>query len=561
MRVCDGVFTLRQSRTTTTRVFSFRDNRVMQITTAEQAAARDADAIASGTDSWQLMHQAGSAAARVIAGIASSVEAPFIWVAAGTGNNGGDAYVVATELLANEFNVVLAQTGDPRTQDAKRARELYREARELAGPAPDMQSYRGDGRIVVVDGILGTGQRGPLREVEQQYAAHINRFGGENAVVIALDVPTGVNATTGEIVEDAVQADYTIAFGTMKRAHVLQRAQCGEVVVLDIGLGVHAEKDDGAWELADAPNLRLDVPAIAWNAHKGQRGRLAIVGGTSGMAGAVTLSTNAALRSGAGLVHAFVHESSVLALQISIPQAMAHAWPANDSQHDARTTPIERLRDSLREMHAVAIGPGFGRTSESREFFGVLLGALPDVPIVLDADAITLLGSDRERLRALTTTREVVCTPHVREFAKLIGEAAADSLDERISQARTFANDTGATILLKGTPSVVISPSDTTVTVIARGTSALATGGSGDMLTGIVGTLLAQGASGADAAAIAAYVHGRAAELATDEAGSVRGITLTEVLNAFGAVWKELADVEVASDEFPVVLAQLPSLT
>lgn len=521
----------------------------MQITTSAQAAQRDADAIASGIDSWSLMYAAGTAAAQVIASIATSVEAPLVWVVAGTGNNGGDAYVVAAELLANDFTVVLGEIGEPRSVDAKRARELYREARAHAGPPPDVTSNDDTARFVVVDGLLGTGQKGALRELEQQYAAHINRFRGDRNIVVALDLPTGVNATTGEIVEDAVRADYTLAFGTMKRAHVLQREQCGEIMVLDIGLGEFADRDDTAWTLADATSLALDVPDISWNSHKGTRGRMAIVGGSNGMAGAVILSAQAALHSGAGLVHAHVHEQSVLALQITVPQAITHAW------FDVSA------RESLGQMHAIAIGPGFGRSDESSQLLRELLGNLPAVPVVLDADALTLLGNNANELRVLCANRDVVCTPHIGEFARLLGKAAADSLAERVVQAHELADDIGATILLKGTPTIVVAPNDETTTVIARGTPALATGGSGDMLTGMIGTLMAQGVHGADAAAIAAYVHGRAAELATTTVGTVRGVTLQEVMQSLAPVWSELTPAALqATPDQALVLAQLPTV-
>ena len=506
----------------------------MRITTAAQAAARDADAIASGINSWTLMHAAGTAAGKFIATIAQQVNARLIFVWAGTGNNGGDAYVVATHLLRHStIPVILNETGPPRTQDATRARDGYLSARETAPPALQMISDTDQLHCVLVDGLLGTGQRGALRAPERALTAHVSGFRLNGGIVVALDVPTGVNATTGEIVDDAVRAHYTLAFGTMKRAHVLQREQCGEVSVLDIGLGEFANKDDGAWTLADAAQLRSRVPGISWEAHKGTRGRIAIVGGAPGMAGAVVLASEAALRSGAGLVYAHVAAESVLPLQINVPQAMAH------------TVSSQTLRDQLSGVQAVVAGPGFGRGAESKALLTALLDTLvndiPNVPLVLDADALTLIGTDTNRLKALAHARQVVCTPHVGEFARLIGEPAALALDDRIAQVRKLVAQTGCTILLKGTPTIVVAPDANSIVVVARGTPVLATGGSGDMLSGMIGTLLAQGANAADAAAIAAWVHGRAAELATELAASVRGVTLGEVMGSMPHAWRELA--------------------
>ena len=521
----------------------------MQITTAAQATQRDLNAIASGIDSWSLMYAAGSVAAQSIAEIATMAAASAVFVYAGVGNNGGDAYVVAAELLGNDFVVVLTEAGEPRTDNGRRARELYRSARDSAAEHTDPDTDSDSVRFVLVDGLLGTGQTGELRERERELASRIAAFHTDGHIVVALDVPTGVNATTGVVAEDAVRADYTLSFGTMKRAHVLQREQCGQVVVLDIGLGDFADIEDGAWELADPHNVSGFVPKIKWNAHKGTRGRLAIIGGSEGMAGAVVLSSEAALRSGVGLVHAHVHQASALPMQLAVPQAITHVLGESHS------------RESLNTMHAIAIGPGFGRSEKSMRMLNELIASLPNVPIVLDADALTLLGGNAQTLRSLCEHRDVVYTPHVGEFAQLLGHAPAETLNGRVQQAHELADQTRATILLKGAPTIVVTHGETSVTVIARGTAVLATGGSGDMLTGIVGTLLAQGVPGQDAAAVAAFVHGRAAEIATERAGTVRGLTLHDVLNALAPAWREVSDEQSASSaQSPMVLAQLPAV-
>ncbi|MEP6832399.1 MAG: NAD(P)H-hydrate dehydratase [Gemmatimonas sp.] len=523
----------------------------MQITTAAEASARDADAIAAGIDSWALMHAAGTAAAEFIRMITASVGATEISVWAGSGNNGGDAYVVAAHLMTHTtFRVKLTATGEPKSPDAKRARDLYLEAKKTAPPFPDVIATTEEVHFVFVDGLLGTGQHGALRAPEREITELFNQHRRAGWTVLALDLPTGVNATTGDVAAHALRADYTLAFGTMKRAHLLKRDQCGEVIVFDIGLGEFAEKEDGAWTLADAAMLHSRVPAITWDAHKGTRGKLAIVGGAEGMAGAVVLASQAALRSGAGLVYAHVNQASVLPLQISVSQAIASAFDT------------DRISAQLDGMHAVVIGPGFGRTRESEKSLNALLKTLitdyPKLPVAIDADALTLIGSDANRLALLAEGREVVCTPHVREFERLIGKPVADTLEDRIEQARELVAQTGCTILLKGTPTVVLAPGVPSAIVIPRGTPVLATGGSGDMLSGMIGTLLAQGASAADAAAIAAWVHGRAAEIATETAGSVRGVTLHEVMCAMPDAWRELSVQPSVPHKWPVQLASLP---
>lgn len=511
----------------------------MRITTAAQAAQRDANAIAAGTESWALMYAAGNAAAAFVLNLVRPFEFRVISVIAGPGNNGGDAYVVAAELLKAGETVVLGSSGDPRTDDAKRAKALYEQTRVIHDAAPDMMATTETYQFFCVDGLLGTGQQGALRVPERELAERISAAQDHGMVVIALDVPTGLNATTGEIAEGAVRAHHTLAFGTMKRAHVLQREQCGAVTVLDIGLEHHADLDDGAWVAGDEQLLSARVPRIAWNAYKGTRGKLALVGGCSGMAGAVVLAANAALHSGVGMLHVHVHPDSQFALQTAVPQALAHNW-----------------RDGS-EYTALAIGPGLGRNAESVQVLDDALHRLsPDAAVLLDADALTIIGTDTNRLRALSFHRWVLCTPHVGELARLLGTDVADTMEGRVAQATQLAKQSGATILLKGTPTVIVSPNGDAPVVVARGNAALATGGSGDMLTGIVGTLLAQGANATDAAAIGAWVHGRAAEIAVERAGNVRGVTLQEVMNAMSAAWADL----VAEKARGPVVGQLPAV-
>jgi hydroxyethylthiazole kinase-like uncharacterized protein yjeF len=482
-------------------------------------------------------------------------------VFAGAGNNGGDAYVVGAQLLAAGVSVSLETVGEPRSEDARRAKAMYdagRAACVSAHVSADVHVHRYPTPGLVIDGVLGTGQQGALRAPERRACDAIAEARARGSLVVALDVPTGVNTTTGNVAEGAVVANHTLAFGTMKRAHVLERGYCGRVIVLDIGLGAFAERADGAWEFAGPTNVGAMVPRIAWNAYKGTRGRLAIVGGNHGMAGAVVLASRAALRSGAGLVFTHTAAESANVLQVAVPQAVARSWP-----------------DQPNQVRGAAIGPGFGRDARARRELHAALDATDGVPTVLDADALTLLATSNESrndideslddrgraartiatVRAIAASRPLVCTPHVGEFARLIGTDAAGTLEGRIAQATEFIRATGITLLLKGTPTVVLTPDGAPPTVVARGTSVLATGGSGDLLTGLIGALLAQGASPRDAAITGAWVHGRAAELATDDAGVVRGVTLDEVLHALPRVWRELGTPEA----LPVgVLAELP---
>jgi len=273
---------------------------------------------------------------------------------------------------------------------------------------------------------------------------------------------------------------------------------------------------------------------VAWDAHKGRRGRVIVVGGQEGMAGAVVLASRGALAAGAGVVHALVEAPSVAAVQGQVPQAIAESWSA---------------RDTLRRCNAMAIGPGLGRHESSALLLRELFTALEGQAVVLDADALWLIAmAAREEgmdaaswLRRWTSaTSTVVCTPHVGEFAQLLGHDVPLAWDARVDAVRAFAVRAGVTMLLKGTPTVVVAPQGRDTMVVPYGTPLLATGGSGDLLTGFLVALMGQGMPPARAAICAATVHGRAAELATARLGGVRGGTLEQLLQAVPEAWRTL---------------------
>jgi ADP-dependent NAD(P)H-hydrate dehydratase / NAD(P)H-hydrate epimerase len=312
--------------------------------------------------------------------------------------------------------------------------------------------------------------------------------------------------------------------------------------VVDIGLGAHAMLDDGAPTLIDRAWVAARVPRIPSDAHKGTRRRIAIVGGAPGMAGAAILAARAATRSGVGMARVVAHPESVAAVQSAIPAALTRPWPTSDDE----------VRDSICDWaHLMVVGPGLGRTSETRGQVERLL-RLWRGPVVLDADALTVFEGDAAALGELLAGRPSVITPHVVEFGRLARMQPSDVLAARYDVGRDLAKTIGGVVLLKGVPTVLSAP-DGRCLVSASGNPVLATGGSGDLLAGIAATLVAQMSDPLDAAACAAWVHGRAAELA-DVAGP-RGATLDDVLHALPRVWNEPSPVPR-----PPVLADLPAI-
>jgi NAD(P)H-hydrate epimerase len=492
------------------------------------------------------MAAAGRAAADAILRHGRDRLGEGVAIHAGPGNNGGDAWVVAALLHRAGVTVRVAAPLEPRTDDARRARALAHDALVVGGSdAPPTGRER-----VVVDGLLGTGQGGALREPIAAGARAIAAARAHGACVVALDLPTGVAADDGAAAEGAVRADLTLAFGTLKRAHLVARHHMGRLLLLDIGLGAHAHLADDAWALADGAALGARLAPIAWDAHKGRRGHLAVVGGAVGMAGAVVLAARAAYRAGVGLVKAVVEGPGLAALQVAVPEAIATAWPEGDRPgDDAPPRATEGTPEGSRFGHALAIGPGLGRTARARATLLAWLDANPGVPVVLDADALTQAalaaqaeGTSPAAVLGRWTARAggVVLTPHPGEFARLIGRTTPLALADRVEAAQALAEGSGATVLLKGTPTIVVAPGEPRLRLVARGTPALAVGGSGDLLTGLVGALLAQGHEPPDAGALAAWAHGAAAELATADARGVRGVTLGEVADALPRAWRAL---------------------
>ena len=487
----------------------------VQVVTSTQSAARDRAAIDGGVPSRAMMQRAGAAAAAEIVRHFGDRLTRGVAVFAGKGNNGGDAWVVAASLAAVGVSVRVVEVGDAATEDSRAERDHARANHNFSSPSGAEE--------VVVDGILGTGVSGPARGVAADGIQRIAALRANGAAIVALDVPSGLDSTTGEE-NDSIIADLTISFGTIKRGSLVRRQRCGHIVVVDIGLG--KAPDDGAPTLVDQRWVHERVPEIRARAHKGTRRRIAIVGGTAGMAGAAILATRAALRSGVGMVRAVVHSGSIAPIQVAAPAALTTKWPESD--------------DEVREIicdwaHALVIGPGLGRAPDTRARVEQLLRVWPGA-VVIDADALNVFEGDTAALGALIGKRTAIITPHPVEFSRLSGLSTDDVVQNAFDVGADLAKTLGAVVLLKGVPTVVTSPEGKSF-VSSSGTPVLATGGSGDALAGIAGTLVAQMQDPLEAAACAAWIHGRAGELAGVR--GVRGATVEDVIEALDDVWNE----------------------
>jgi hydroxyethylthiazole kinase-like uncharacterized protein yjeF len=502
---------------------------LIRVVTSAEAAARDRAAIQAGTPSRALMQRAGAATAAEIAiRLRSRLRAGAL-VFAGPGNNGGDAWVVARALAATGVRVRVCEPVPAQTDDALAERALALPFVEPADATTALSSgdiYHGEG--IVLDGLLGTGAsgapRGEIGSAVRGMRAIRERGGGAPAIV-ALDLPTGVDATTG-VTHTPVRAEITFTYGTLKRGHLIARAICGRIAVLDIGLGPHAALDDTAPAAVNSRWVGERVPEFSADAHKGTRKKLAIVGGGSGMSGAAILAARAAWRSGIGMVKLVVAEDTLGSVREAEPQSLTARWPTSDE---------EVRREIATWADVVALGPGLGVGTVARALIERILRVYRG-PVVLDADAINVFSGDVSAMSALLEGRPAILTPHPIEFARLVGTPVDEVLARRFDVGLPLAKHSGAVVLLKGQPTVLTAPTGERL-VSASGTPLLASAGSGDLLTGMVATLLAQIADPLVSAACAAWVHGRAASLAQGGKRRVRGFTLDDVTAQLPRAW------------------------
>lgn len=488
--------------------------------TAAEAAAFDERAIeAVGVPQPVLMENAGRCAAMVVRALHDGSRALAL---VGAGNNGGDALVALRSLAAWGYSGRALLVADRRTDDpllhgwpieVSSDEDLDDDALEQLFRSAD----------IVLDGILGTGVRGAPRE---RQARVIERLNVSGRPVVALDVPSGIDASTGGVPGAAVEASLTVSFGAPKLGALLPpaRTRVGRHIAVEIGFPPMDDGDASAFVVTPTW-AGTQRPRRATDTHKNRVGRVVVVGGRVGMGGAVILAARAAFRAGAGLVQVASVEANREAVQSALPEAIFI-----DSAHEAA------LAGSLEEADAVAVGPGLGTGEAAAAVLRrVLAGSGP--PILLDADALNLAAVGAVDLEAASDARSVLITPHPGEMARLLGDGESGSERSHPETARVACERFGCAVLYKGAPSVVAAPGDP-LAVDTQSSSDLAVAGMGDTLTGVCAALMAQGLDGATAGALGLYLTGRAARLADRGAG----LTPSDVAERLPDALAELAD-------------------
>jgi len=466
------------------------------------------------------MESAGRGAAAVLAGRFPDRLRLGVVVATGPGNNGGDGWVVARALHAAGVPVWVASAIAPQDELPAAVARAARDAgvREVSpdGPWPNPG--------LLVDALLGTGARGEPRGPVAALAA---RMADLEVPIVAIDGPSGLDLETG-VQHGPLRATVTITFGGYRRGHLLARDEVGDLLVLDIGL---PQPESGWPVLVTETDLAGAVVPFAAAIHKGQRGRIVIVGGDEGMTGAARLTARAAFAAGAGLVHVVAPAGSVAILGAGAPDLQTTAQPF-EARPNPRTTKL------LNGGDAAVIGPGLGRSPSRPEFVEAVIEALPSsAPILLDADGLFVFAGLGDRLRDALRGRSAILTPHAGEFRALFPDLASHLTVDPWAAARAASERLGAVVLLKGVPTVVAS-ADRLLTV-AAGNPGLATGGSGDTLSGIAATLAGQGLEPILAAAAASFIAGEAADIAARRV-TARSMRPMDVLAALPDVWRRL---------------------
>ena len=453
----------------------------------------EARAAAALGDGFELMRRAGQAAWREA--LAHWPDAQRMTVVCGPGNNGGDGYVLARHAAAagRDVHVVHLSGHEPHSELARRACADFREAggriEPFCGTLPDA--------YLVVDALFGIGLS---RAPEGGAAALIDAINRHPAPVLALDCPSGVDGDRGSVPGVAVRASRTLEFIASKPGLRTGAAleHVGAISLAALDLDPSLVRDAAAIaELLGAHDLRRWLQPRSRNSHKGQHGRVLCIGGDHGGGGAILLCAEAALRCGAGLVHVATRAPHVGALLARTPEALAHAV---ENEAD--------MASFLAGSDVIAVGPGLGQNEWGAALFRQSLDA--QRPLVLDADALNLLAASPRELDA-----GAVITPHPGEAARLLGVSIPDVQRDRYSAARELAARYGCVVVLKGAGSIVAAHGELP-RVIAAGNPGMAVGGMGDVLTGTIAALRAQGLGGFDAASAGALLHALAGDAAAD---------------------------------------------
>ncbi len=447
----------------------------------------------------------------------------------GTGNNGGDALAVARILLMQGVKAEVYLCGKPEKYKPAVVKQydIFQKVGGRTITTKDFGEYD-----IIVDGIFGIGLE---RMVEGEYAeviACINAAKDNNTKVIAVDIPSGIHTDTGAMMGSAVKADETVAFAYYKQGHLLYPGAeyCGKVCVEEIGISHHFIEDEyKIHTFTMEKDILPDLPKRPRNGNKGTFGRVLIVAGSSSMYGACYLSALAALRMGVGLVDIFTHKVNRTAVQTMLPESILHTY--EDDNMD-----LSKLQELTERADCVVIGPGLSTSDVAVDLVKTVLKHCTK-PVVADADALNCIAMHKELLQEIKDARKhVIITPHPAELSRLTGKSVAELKADYINSVKSFAKEYHLTVVGKDAGTVVSNGECTYIN--QTGNSGMATAGSGDVLSGIIGALCAQKENAFDAAWKGVCLHGKAGDLAMKQMNSY-SLIARDIANALADIMKE----------------------
>ncbi len=485
----------------------------MRIVTKEEMRAIEIESANTyGIDGWMMMEHAAMALYLSIEEEFGSVAGKRVLILAGKGNNGGDALASARNLLeaGAEIKVYLI-LGEPTGELPKKHLSMLKnlgvtvEFYEKSDGSTFVEDLKSSD--IVIDGILGTGASNLLSDELIKLIKMINE---KSKFTVAVDLPSGIESNTGKLLGEAIQADLTVTFGALKTGMLFYpaREMCGKLKIGKIGIPrqlLYQPRFKGELiTFDDAKSLLPKRPSLS---HKGTFGKVVIIAGSRQYTGAPILAAHGALRVGAGLVTVGVPEPFNTTVTTSLPEAIAIPLPVTQDGSLAVNS-RQKIEELIKSSDVVAIGPGLGGNFETGEIVKWIVSDF-DKPMILDADALNFLSKD---INDINFSKKMMITPHPGEFSRLTSKKVEDILSNPVKNAMEFAQSKGVNVLLKGATTVIASPSGEYF-LNATGNSGLATGGSGDVLTGMIAGFVAQGVEPLNALKLAAYVHGRAAEI------------------------------------------------
>jgi len=515
---------------------------MMKVATAEEMQELDRKAIETyRIPGIVLMENAGRGAADVISNFFPEIHKKKIAIIAGKGNNGGDGFVIARYLLNQGIYVRVYLLTDPKglRGDAETNFSIFHRMKGEVISVPSSKDYIKVKRDlekfdILVDGIFGTGLDAEVRGYYREVIDHLNTL---QRPIVAIDIPSGLDANTGKPLGTAIRASLTITFGLPKIGLLIPPGldYVGEKVkVIDIGIPKRlVEEEKIPTYLLEKEEIQkcLSIPRNP-DTHKGDYGHLLVIAGSVGKTGAAVMACQAALRMGAGLVTLAIPKSLNAILEMKLTEVMTEPLPETPKQTLSLRafSTIVRLCENKR---AVIIGPGLGTLKETQSLILKLVRTL-DLPIVLDADGLTALATQPKTLPI--KNRSLMLTPHPGEMARLIRSQVKQVLEDRVGLSRNFSQSQHVHLILKGHPTLITTPKGE-VYINPTGNPGMASGGTGDVLTGMIGGLVCQGFDILSSLQIAVYLHGMAGDEGAQEMGE-KSLIATDIIEKIPTLLK-----------------------